>query len=98
MEEKKTNNTNKSDNVLYISEKEEQKYFEDSVLCNLESDTKECNHIQDLTELEKINLSQVIERYKKSIISWWLKHDEMKTFYVKFDLEKDDIKTYISYF
>ncbi|MDD2565229.1 MAG: ATP-binding protein [Candidatus Gracilibacteria bacterium] len=99
MEPKKINTYLNDDNdILYISEIEEQKFIEDNILYNFENDNKVFAHIPDVTDLEKMNLSFVIDKYKKSITSWWLKHKEMKDFYHKFDLNKEEVITYIDYF
>lgn len=69
----------------------------------LSNETNNINNIEHfsvpgLNNNEKILLADALEINKKSILSWWLKHKEMKDFYINFNITKNEINESVWYF
>lgn len=84
--------------MLYFSNNQDIKNVIDDNQNLKNIDSEAINHLLNLTKIEKFNLSETIKVYKESVISWWLKKEEMKLFYKNFNIDKDEVQIYIKYF
>lgn len=86
--------------MWFLEKSEIQSFLNDLEWDNIDADTEiiEWNSWIILTDVEKEILTEAVNIYKKTIISMWIKNPEMKEFYKRFHISKDEIGVFINYF
>jgi predicted NUDIX family phosphoesterase len=79
-------------NIAYIPDGDSFKVFIDDTK-NFGNENK--SHIQLLSNLEKIEISKIIDKNKDKIMAEWLNNYDMKKFYNKYNITNEEITEYI---